>query len=65
MYDVSDQTPQEAPRFVLPVPLSEPVGAGDVVKKVTEALGIRPCSKCEQRRRRLNRALAFGRRKRA
>jgi len=51
------------PKVMLPLPLSEPVGAGDLVKKVTDALGIRPCSKCEQRRRRMNRAFAFGRRK--
>lgn len=61
---MADEAPQEPrPKVVLPVPLSEPVGAGDVVRKVTDALGIRHCSKCEQRRRRLNRAFGFGRRK--
>lgn len=31
------------------------VGLGDLVKTLTGLLGIRPCSACERRRRRLNR----------
>ena len=59
------QESHESPAtVVVPLPLEGPVGAGDVVKKVTEALGIRTCSKCEERRRWMNRALSFGRRRR-
>jgi hypothetical protein len=39
---------------------AEPVGLGDVVKRVTGAVGVRPCSACEQRAARLNRWLEFG-----
>jgi hypothetical protein len=61
---VSAQEPQRArPKVIVPLPVKGQIGAGDVVKKVTEALGIRTCSKCEQRRRRMNRAIAFGRRR--
>jgi len=34
-------------------------GAGDVVKRFTEALGIKPCSACEKRRQFLNQRLRF------
>jgi len=39
--------------------LKQPVGLGDAVKAVTSAVGISTCGKCEERRRRLNKALAF------
>jgi hypothetical protein len=43
----------------------EDVGLGDVVKRMTYAVGIRPCGGCEQRAAKLNRWLAFsGRRRR-
>jgi hypothetical protein len=48
-----DMTPKHRarlPRFVS----SEPVGLGDVVKKVTTAVGIRPCGACEERAARMN-----------
>jgi hypothetical protein len=35
------------------------VGLGDVVKKVTAAVGIPPCSGCARRAAALNRALVF------
>lgn len=31
------------------------VGLGDIIKKVTMAVGIKPCAGCERRRRYLNR----------
>ena len=37
----------------------EDVGLGDAVKRMTYAVGIRPCGGCEQRAARLNRWLAF------
>jgi hypothetical protein len=37
----------------------EDVGLGDVVKRMTYAVGIRPCGGCEQRAAMLNRWLIF------
>ena len=37
----------------------EDVGLGDVIKRATSAVGIRPCGSCEQRAAALNRWLAF------
>lgn len=37
----------------------EDVGLGDVVKRMTYAVGIRPCSGCAQRAAILNRWLVF------
>ena len=39
--------------------LTESIGAGDVVRKVTDALGIEPCSECDKRKERMNRLLRF------
>ena len=43
----------------------EDIGLGDVVKRASSYLGIRPCRGCEQRRAALNRWMTFtrGRRK--
>lgn len=35
------------------------IGLGDVVKRVTHAAGVRPCSGCERRAAALNRWLVF------
>jgi hypothetical protein len=43
------------PRFVV----DQEIGSGDVVKKVTQFLGVRPCAPCERRAQRLNRLVAF------
>ena len=37
------------------------IGLGDVVKRVTYAIGIRPCGGCERRAATLNRWVAFTR----
>ena len=37
----------------------EDIGLGDVVKRMTYAVGIRPCGGCEQRAAMLNRWLVF------
>lgn len=43
-------------RIRLPRHVSEELsGAGDVVKRVTSALGVRPCGGCERRAQMLNR----------
>lgn len=52
--------PVRLPGFIA----EEDVGLGDVVKRVTYAVGIKPCMGCEQRAARLNRLVVFsGRRK--
>jgi hypothetical protein len=35
------------------------IGLGDVIKRATSAVGIRPCGSCEQRAAALNRWLTF------
>jgi hypothetical protein len=37
----------------------EDIGLGDVIKRATSAVGIRPCGSCEQRAAALNRWLTF------
>jgi hypothetical protein len=37
------------------------IGLGDVIKRATRSLGIKPCSGCEQRAAALNRRIVFGR----
>jgi hypothetical protein len=49
-------------RHLVRLPLfiaAEPVGLGDAVKKVTTAVGVKPCSACQERAARLNRWLQF------
>ena len=47
-------------RLRLRVPgLKKSIGAGDVVRKATEALGIEHCSDCDTRKDRMNRWLRF------
>ena len=44
----------------IPVPgLTREIGAGDVVREATHAMGVEPCSPCERRRRALNRRIVF------
>ena len=42
----------------------EDIGLGDVVKRVTTAIGIKPCGGCERRAAALNRWVVFTRRAR-
>jgi hypothetical protein len=37
----------------------EEIGLGDVIKKVTYAMGIKPCAGCEQRAQALNNWMTF------
>ena len=60
MTERSDQVKAAAARLRLRVPgLKKSIGAGDVVRKVTEALGIEHCSECDRRKERMNRFLQF------
>lgn len=68
MTDAADRRDASAgrqPRTVrLPLPVSdEPVGLGDVIKRATSAVGIKPCGGCAQRAARLNSRLAFASRR--
>ena len=57
----ADRERREPHRVRLPVFLSDEdeVGLGDVVKRATSSVGIRPCGGCEQRAAALNRWLVF------
>ena len=51
---------QEPRRVRLPGFVSdEEVGLGDVIKKATSSVGIRPCGGCVQRAARLNNRMVF------
>jgi hypothetical protein len=39
--------------------VEEEIGLGDVIKRVTYALGVAPCSGCEKRAASLNRWMTF------
>ena len=41
--------------------IEEEVGLGDVIKRVTYAMGIKPCGGCEKRATALNRWMHFSR----
>jgi hypothetical protein len=41
--------------------IEEEIGLGDVIKKVTYAMGIKPCAGCEKRAAALNRRMRFTR----
>jgi len=41
--------------------IDEQIGLGDVVKRVTYAIGFKPCGDCERRAATLNRWMVFSR----
>ncbi|HET7101975.1 MAG TPA: hypothetical protein VFJ52_12555 [Terriglobia bacterium] len=41
--------------------VDEEIGLGDVVKRITYAMGVKPCSGCEKRAQALNRWMRFSR----
>ena len=60
-----DKSERQPFRVRLPGFISEEVGLGDVIKRATSAVGIRPCGGCEKRAAALNHWLTFsGRRSR-
>jgi hypothetical protein len=55
---------QQRPNYQVRLPgflIEEEVGLGDVIKKATYAMGIRPCGGCEKRAAALNRWMTFSR----
>ena len=59
--DTKDKPPEHPPRRVrLPGFLIEQeLGLGDVIKRTTYAMGIKPCTGCEKRAAVLNRWMRF------
>jgi hypothetical protein len=56
----SDESQQERHRVRLPGFLvEEEIGLGDLVKRASYAIGIKPCGGCEQRAAALNRWMVF------
>ncbi len=41
--------------------IEEEIGLGDAIKRVTYAMGVKPCSGCEKRAAALNRWMRFSR----
>jgi len=61
----ADRTTRDPYRVRLPGFLSEEeVGLGEVIKRATATVGIKPCGSCAQRADRLNRWLVFSGRRR-
>lgn len=54
--EAADQGPH---RLNIPGFIREEIGLGDVLKRVTSAFGIKPCSGCQRRAQALNRWLVF------
>jgi hypothetical protein len=58
----TDKTDSLAHRIRLPGFIMEKeIGLGDVIKKVSYAMGIKPCAGCEKRAAALNRWMRFTR----
>jgi hypothetical protein len=61
--DPVDQDQPEPHRVRLPGFITdEDVGLGDVIKKATSIVGIRPCDSCADRAKRLNKWMVFSNR---
>jgi hypothetical protein len=54
-----DKKERQPHRLNIPGFINEEVGLGDVFKRVTYAVGIKPCGGCHRRAATLNRWLAF------
>jgi hypothetical protein len=58
--DSAEERERQPYRFRLPGFISnEDVGLGDIVKRATYAMGIKPCGGCERRAATLNRWMVF------
>jgi hypothetical protein len=44
------------PRFIV----REPIGVGNAIKRVTSAVGVKPCGACEERATHLNQWMTLG-----
>jgi len=58
--DHADESARDPYRVRLPRAIAdEDVGLGDVLKRATSAVGVKPCGGCERRAAALNRWLVF------
>jgi hypothetical protein len=57
--DRSDKAEREPHQIHLPGFINEEIGLGDVIKRATSAVGIKPCGGCERRAAALNRRVVF------
>jgi hypothetical protein len=58
--DQMEETQRQPYRVRLPgFVTDEDIGLGEVIKRTTSTIGIRPCGRCEQRAAALNSWLAF------
>jgi len=58
------ETTEREPQHRVRLPgflIEEEVGLGDLIKKTTYAMGIKPCGGCEKRAAALNRWMTFSR----
>ena len=46
-------------RVRVPIEMTEDIGLGDVIKRLTSTLGVEPCGGCERRAAALNRRIIF------
>lgn len=59
---IERESAREAHRVRLPgFLIDEEIGLGDAIKRMTYALGIKPCGGCEKRAQTLNRWVRFSR----
>jgi hypothetical protein len=55
-----DESTRQPRTFTIPIPfLRDTVGAGDLVKSLTDALRIPQCGGCQERQERMNSTLGF------
>lgn len=50
---------QQPYKINIPGFINEEVGLGDVIKRATHAVGIKPCNGCQRRANTLNRLIRF------
>ncbi len=55
----TDKNNRQPHQINIPGFIDEEIGLGDVIKHVTSAMGIKPCSGCKRRAETLNRWLTF------
>jgi hypothetical protein len=61
--DQSAKAERKPYRVRLPGFIGEEVGLGDVIKRATSAIGIKPCGGCQRRAAALNRWMVFSSRR--
>jgi hypothetical protein len=62
----TDAQPETSARHTVRIPgftADSEVGLGDVIKRATSRVGVRPCEACRMRAARLNRWIAFSSRR--